>query len=30
MKTETSVDAPAEPTLAKHTPYMQQYQSATF
>jgi DNA mismatch repair protein MutS len=25
MKTETSVDAPAESTLAKHTPYMQQY-----
>ena len=25
MKTETSVDAPAEQTLAKHTPYMQQY-----
>ncbi|HVW49058.1 MAG TPA: DNA mismatch repair protein MutS [Trinickia sp.] len=25
MKTETSVDAPAESTLVKHTPYMQQY-----
>ncbi|MGN6650911.1 DNA mismatch repair protein MutS [Trinickia sp.] len=25
MKTETSVDAPADQTLAKHTPYMQQY-----
>ncbi|RDU97877.1 DNA mismatch repair protein MutS [Trinickia dinghuensis] len=25
MKTETSVDAPAEQSLAKHTPYMQQY-----
>src|SRR6185312_14439864 len=25
MKTETSVDATAEQTLAKHTPYMQQY-----
>ncbi|HTH72979.1 MAG TPA: DNA mismatch repair protein MutS [Trinickia sp.] len=25
MKTEISVDAPAESTLAKHTPYMQQY-----
>ncbi|MGG1943216.1 DNA mismatch repair protein MutS [Trinickia sp. NRRL B-1857] len=25
MKTETSVDAPAESALAKHTPYMQQY-----
>jgi hypothetical protein len=23
MKTEISVDAPAEPGLAKHTPYMQ-------
>lgn len=25
MKTETSVDAPADQALAKHTPYMQQY-----
>ncbi|TAM53663.1 MAG: DNA mismatch repair protein MutS [Paraburkholderia sp.] len=25
MKTETSVDAPAETALVKHTPYMQQY-----
>ncbi|WP_206951920.1 DNA mismatch repair protein MutS [Trinickia acidisoli] len=25
MKTETSVDAPADTALAKHTPYMQQY-----
>jgi DNA mismatch repair protein MutS len=25
MKTETSAEAPAEQTLAKHTPYMQQY-----
>jgi len=30
MKTETSVDATAETTLVKHTPYMQQYLRVTF